>query len=152
VLVMLEHVLELKTLVHDPAAVPEAELAVVSAAVERVLADVATVAEAEWALVDEVVEWLDVVDLETEPFLLHEWVPATAAAMRAVLGLHRPDQAWRCRACSAVGWPCPSWRAVCRWIFEFDADGYRRNVEGYWVVTRPKPQHPTPAEPHDRPA
>jgi hypothetical protein len=103
---------------------------------DGLLADIGTVAEADRALVADVLALVDVIDDETaaESFLLNEWAPAIAAAMRAILGPHRPDHAGRCTTCPTVVWPCSPWRAAYRWIFEFDTDGYRRNIEGYWVV------------------
>lgn len=93
----------------------------------------------DYELVADVLELLDVAgdDTATDSFLLDEWVPAVAAAMRAVLGAHRPDRAGRCAGCpAATRWPCHAWRAAYRWMFELDPEtGCRRDVAGYYVVT-----------------
>jgi len=102
------------------------------------LADAGSVPKADREPVADVLEMLDVIDDDTatDSFLLYEWAPVIAAAMRALLEPHRPDQAGRCTNCPASApWPCPPWQAAHRWMFELDAEaGGRRDIEGYWVV------------------
>lgn len=103
------------------------------------IADTECVSAPDRELVANVLELLDVSDDETvtDSFLLYEWIPAIAAAMRAILLPHRQDRTGRCAGCPpATRWPCPAWRAAHRWMFELDPEtGGRRDVEGYYVVT-----------------
>ncbi|MGH8571657.1 MAG: hypothetical protein ACREX8_03650 [Gammaproteobacteria bacterium] len=111
---MIEHVLDLEALVHDPTVIPEAELAAVKA----------------------VVRVLDEVDQHATPTVRD--MHALTATVRAILAPH-----WRnrgdgtCAGCSfevRPAWPCPAWRAAHRWLIELDPVTGNRYEDGWFLM------------------
>jgi hypothetical protein len=113
---MIEHVLDLESLISDPTAVPETDLE----QVKTVL-----------GLLDEVDQYA-----ADRSDGLEQNARGLTAALRAVLAPH-----WRnrrdgiCAGCSfevRPTWPCPAWRAAHRWLVELDpATGNRYEDEWF---------------------